>query len=184
MIEIFYGISGTGKTTLAKRKDRYHLSGIKEFRNEWKSSFEGFDRFLPLNDLSFAHLHLYELRKMINDDSNVGVGAYGGSVGIERGVTDMLFFWELHGGEHSDELCNKLVKEEAEILGDVKKTLLVMKDRDFISDVILAEPQRRDQFPGGVEQYLEIQNTYVEFTKKWNKIDKETTIYEASKFIY
>ena len=181
MIEVFYGISGTGKTTLAKRKDYYHLSGIKEFRKEWESSFEGFERFLPLNDLSFAHLHLYELKKLI---SEVGDVTYSGSVGIERGITDMLFFWELHGGEHSDELCTKLVENEAAILGNVKKTLLVMKDVSFIRDVILIEPQRQKQFPGGADQYLEIQNTYVEFTKKWNKIDIETVINDASKFIY
>ena len=59
-----------------------------------------------------------------------------------------------------------------------------MKDVSFIRDIILIEPQRQKQFPGGADQYLEIQNTYVEFTKRWNKIDIETVINDASKFIY
>ena len=81
-------------------------------------------------------------------------------------------------------LNSNLFNTIAKILGNVKKTLLIMKDVSFIRDIILIEPQRQKQFPGGADQYLEIQNTYVEFTKRWNKIDIETVINDASKFIY
>ena len=54
--------------------------------------------------------------------------------------------------------------------GEIRKILLVNKDKDFIRDVILSEPHRLEVFPGGVEEYLSEQDKYTAFTSRYNNI--------------
>ena len=54
---------------------------------------------------------------------------------------------------------------------------------EFLKEVVLKEKTRAEVFPGGIQEYLEKQDKYVEFTKKYNKIDKEIVIDNAKEYI-
>ena len=82
--------------------------------------------------------------------------------------------------EGNDENIYHIIDEEYNLLnslgyGKPKKLLLVMLDKDFILDKVLNEPNRRRYYPD-LEIYLKRQEEYVEFTKKYNSIEKEDII--------
>ena len=109
-------------------------------------------------------------------------------INVERGVTDSFYYWtrgKIYGRE-TEEQITRAVEEELRIvsgLGDIKKVLLINKDVDFISSVILKEPHRSQVFPGGVKEYLEEQEKYISFTGRWNKIDDVREITNARDYI-
>lgn len=108
-----------------------------------------------------------------------------GNVLVERGVSDFLESW-------TSQEENKNLRESSEFIKPwlelefkdkpVTRELLVMLDRGFIQEKVLAEPSRSRRFPD-VDTYLSRQSEYVKFTEKWNKIDSVIEIRDAEKFI-
>lgn len=188
IIKIYYGISGTFKRTtieseLEKNKEAYSMwSMIKP----WKDYEKGvFNNRLPYSDLNYANLHLCRL---IDYVFQIPSGSGKNTLLVERGVSDMIFYW-LKKDHREDEVWIRSVIKEEDFICDQnsyytpEKILLIQKDIDFIKDVILKEPKRAECFPGGVEEYLKQQDDYIEFTKKYNKISKVITIKDAKRYI-
>lgn len=188
-ITFYYGISGTFKTTTIETelKKEYKLkaeamwSGIKY----WKSLEEGiFDGLIPYSDLNYAILHLERLR-----DKVWGVDSPG-YLFVERGISDMLYYWIKNRGgdkEISKAWLKAVMKEEDNLTEQnsyhtPQKVLLIQKDVDFIKDIILGGP-RGKFFPGGLTDYLEQQERYIEFTKELNHITKEVVIKDAHRYV-
>lgn len=182
MIQIYYGMSGAFKTTTIKKKleEDNNLkvlwSMIKSWKNLENTLFNG---LVEYNDLNYAMLHLCLLEEKMKDLDDKSSGLL-----VERGVTDMIFYktrdlkvvndmWVGFITNYEESLCNE--KPE--------KILLIQNDVKFINDVILSEPSRREKFPGGVADYLESQNSYVDFTKKHNDITKIIEITNAEDYI-
>lgn len=174
---IFYGISGTFKETTIKSKlgedDIPVWSSIKI----WKELEESLpsEYGIPGN-LKFALLHLTNLQRASKENKNLY---------IERGVTDMLFFETLKLGGLREGIVTSSVNKESELLAefDVTRILLVMKDREFIRQYILSNKYRREVLPGDVSDYLEKQESYINFTKSINKIDETIIIDNAETYL-
>ena len=187
-VKIYYGLSGTFKGTTIdcylKSGDTVLNSGIKQWKY-WENSLLG-----GLNnpsDLNYALLHLSRLKDMkfdLTKDSS--------TLHVERGVSDMLFYWLLSNPtyENSETLIRNLIEEEISVSmvagGDIsepKKILLVQKDYEFVRNVVLNEPTRRERFLGGVDDYMLSQDRYIEFTKKFNKISEIIEITNARDYL-
>ena len=109
---------------------------------------------------------------------------------IERGITDFLESWtsDPQNSLGSAEI-QKYIDLEEKYLGGIvgqggkiRKVLLNMQDTDFIRDVILTEPTRLARFPD-LQTYLDRQVRYLDFTKRYNKIESEIIIYDANSYI-
>lgn len=187
-INFYYGMAGTFKRTtilseLEKNKEAYPMwSMIKP----WKDYEAGiFKDKLPYSDLNYANLHLCGL---IDHIYNIPSGSGKNTLLVERGVSDMIFYWMKKGHEEDEPWIKQVIREEEFICDQSsyyipEKVLLVMKDVDFIENVILRESKRRECFLGGVGNYLKQQDDYIEFTKKYNKISSTVTIKDAKYYI-
>ena len=49
----------------------------------------------------------------------------------------------------------------------------------IIENEIFKEPTRREKFSGSLENYLESQDRYIEFTKRYNNIVEVVCIYKV-----
>ena len=78
--------------------------------------------------------------------------------------------------ENSIEAEDNLVKDYTK-----QKILLVMKDTNFVKSKVLTN-QYRQNF-SSLDQYFKKQEEYVNFTKKYNKIDKTIEIVDAKDYI-
>lgn len=175
-IKIYYGISGTLKRTtiesdLKKDSSSYAMwSMIKP----WKDYEKGvFNNRLPYSDLNYANLHLCRL---IDYVYQLPSGSEKNMLLVERGVSDMIFYWLKKNHQENENWIKSVVREEDFICDQNSyyipdKYLLVMEDIEFIENVILREEKRKECFPGGVLDYLKQQNEYVDFTKKYNNIE-------------
>ena len=193
-VTFYYGISGTFKTTtieaeLEKPNEKgwsveAMWSGIKY----WKSLEEGiFSDLIPYSDLNYAILHLSRLKDKLYESKSKGPGY----LYVERGVSDMLYYWinsqDKEKGEISKEWLMAVMKEE-DMLTEQRsyhtpqKVLLVQKDIDFIKETIIGGP-RGKFFPGGLQDYLKQQERYIEFTKELNNITKEVVIKDAYQYV-
>ena len=187
-VKIYYGLSGTFKGTTIdsslKSGDTVLNSGIKQWKY-WENSLLG-----GLNnpsDLNYALLHLSRLKDMKFDLTKDSTTLH-----VERGVSDMLFYWLLSNPtyKNSETLIRNLIEEEISVSmvagGDIlepTKILLVQKDYEFVRDVVLSEPTRRERFLGGVDDYMLSQDRYIEFTKKFNKISEIIEITNARDYL-
>lgn len=187
-VKIYYGLSGTFKGTTIdcslKSGDTVLNSGIKQWKY-WENSLLG-----GLNnpsDLNYALLHLSRLKDMKFDLTKDSTTLH-----VERGVSDMLFYWLLSNPtyENSETLIRNLIEEEISVSmvagGDISeptKILLVQKDYEFVRDVVLSEPTRKERFLGGVDDYMLSQDHYIEFTKKFNKISEIIEITNARDYL-
>ena len=91
---------------------------------------------------------------------------------------------ENFGDNINDSWIIDSVKKELELCNETpQKILLVQKDINFIKDTILKEPTRKEVFPGGLDDYLENQERYIEFTKKYNNISDIVYINNAMNYI-
>ena len=181
MIQFYYGLSGTFKgTTIKKRLEKDNKlkvmwSMIKSWKNLENDLFSG---LIEYNDLNYALLHLCMLEETMNnlsDDSGVL---------IERGVTDMLFYKTREMLSINDRWVDSIVKYEDSLCKKKpEKILLIQNDEEFIRDVILKEPSRKEKFPGGIEDYLRTQRFYVDFTKRHNDITEIIEITNAKDYI-
>ena len=187
-IKFYYGISGTLKrTTIQSELEKKGNSAYSMWSmiKPWKDYERGVFNSKP-SDLNYANLHLCRLIDYLYQCPSEGRE----SLLVERGVTDMLFYWLKKGNSPNplDTWIREVTREE-DFLCDQnsyympERVLLIMKDIDFIENVILREPKRKECFPGGVMDYLEQQNEYVEFTKKYNKISSTVTIKDAKYYI-
>ena len=174
-ITMYYGCSGTFKATtiesiLTRCPGLYNVmwSDIKPWKR-WENILG-----TQQDDRNYAILHLCNLRNAIKNNWPPGVN----NLLVERGVSDMLYYYYKNNreiGENSKWI--KDVVHEEDILCEQnsyytpRRILLVQKDFDFVRDVILREPTRAKEFPGGVQEYMEHQDAYVEFTQKYNKIE-------------
>ena len=186
-VKIYYGLSGTFKSTtikqLFKPGDNILWSGIKQWK-QWETGILGLKN--SPSDLNFALLHLSRLK-----DNEYSIIKDSTTFHIERGVSDMVFYWLLSNPAESFEtMLFNLVKEEIEVSkfvsgsnSEPKKILLVQKDYDFIRDVVLSEKTRAERFPGGVDDYLKAQDLYIDFTKKFNNIDEIIEITDARNYL-
>lgn len=204
-VKIYYGLSGTFKSTtinsLFRLGDEVLWSGIKQWKS-WEKNILGFKN--NPSDLNFALLHLSRLK-----DRGYSITKEDTIFYVERGISDMVFYWLLSSPTKPQELNHiesllgysvdaifnesmliKLIEEEIKIskfVGgsekDPTKTLLVQKDVDFIKDVVLKEETRSDRFPNGVDDYLKAQDLYIDFTKRFNKIDEVIEITNAKDYL-
>lgn len=186
-ITMYYGCSGTFKATtiesvLTKCPGLYNVmwSDIKPWKH-WENILG-----TQQDDRNYAILHLCNLKNAIRSNWPPGVN----NLLVERGVSDMLYYYYKNNreiGENSKWI--KDVVHEEDILCEQnsyytpRRILLVQKDFDFVRDVILREPTRAKEFQGGVQEYMEHQDAYVEFTQKYNKIDEVINIKDAEKYV-
>jgi len=181
MIDIYYGMSGALKSTTIKRtypegKFVVMKSDIKVWKNNRDLVFPWLKE--TETNLNYALLHLTRLEDYIKGNWNYV---------IERGITDMMFYEKNQSPETiNDAVIIRATNREKEIIGknnnDLQKILLIMKDRKFIAENVLSEKTRADWFDG-VQDYLQKQDEYVEFTKKYNQIDKEIVIDDAKTYL-
>ena len=186
-IRFYYGLSGTFKTTTIKTKlgtgDDVLWSGIKRWKIWEKDVLMGKNN--P-SDLNFALLHLSRL-----SDLEFNIAKDDSTLFIERGVSDMLFYWLRNNPACKEEtIITNLIEEELRVSkksagGDrePEKILLVQRDYDFVRDVVFKEPSRSKCFPGGIEEYIDTQNQYIDFTKKYNKITSIVEINNAKEYL-
>lgn len=184
-IKQYYGMSGCFKRTTIQ-------AGINGDKNKialWSDikPWKHYEKLMNLeqNDLNYAALHLCKLKNFIYDIPFSK--DFIKTILVERGVSDMLFYWSKKNGE-DEKIFNKILKEEDVIVEQnsyytAEKILLIQKDIDFIKDVVLKEKTRSDCFPGGVEDYLKQQEEYINFTQKYNKITSIINIKDAEKYI-
>ena len=177
-VNMYFGLSGTFKSTTIKKQLKYDPEGIAVWSNIklWKGlENKLFPNMIPHSNLNYALLHLVNLQ-------SVGVNKfYGCTFYVERGVTDMIYY---ENKDLEEDIIKKAVETETGIVGEnVQKIILIQKDIEFLRDVILKEKTRAEVFPGGVDEYLKKQDMYVEFTKKYNQIDKEIVIDNAKDYI-
>lgn len=182
MIKIYYGLSGTFKGTTISAADptsRVMRSAIKSWKHYQFGSFSGLTQD---NDLTYGLLHLVRLREFLEESV--------GPMSIERSISDCLFYYfnSDEFGEKKElevEKIKELIKEEEILLQgkDVKKILLIQRDEDFIKNVVLQEPTRQKTFKGDPRLYMDLQERYVEWTKKYNKIDEVIEIYNAKDYL-
>ena len=170
-VKIYYGLSGTfkGTTISAGHPTRVMWSAIKPWKHYLGGSFKD---LVPSNNLTFALLHLVRMQDYLRGE---------GDLVIERGISDFLFY---HDSRLSPKEVGRIMVEEDILLRgiEVERILLVQKDEDFIQEVVLREPTRREIFKD-VPSYLEAQEKYVKWTKEFNKIDKEIEIHNAKDYI-
>lgn len=175
-IEFFYGMSGALKGTTIKTKSGYVVwSDIKPWKN-WR------DKYFPDSPTTHSNFTLLHLMSIKNIPTNLLERDT--PIIIERGVTDSLFYYSRQK-EPLDNTIQDLVDLEQSLLppGNIKKTLLVMCDQEFIeSKVLTTEITRRQEFPT-LTDYITSQEKYVEFTTKWNRIDEIVYIKDAYDYI-
>lgn len=184
MVKIYYGLSGTFKGTTISALD-HDFKIMKSSIKPWKHyQFGPFSGLVQDNDLTYGILHLVRLGEALEglgDEENLSV---------ERSISDCLFYYSYSDefkkeGTLTEEKVKELVEEEKKMLEgkEVKRILLIQKDRDFIRDVILKEPTRQKTFKGDVNYYLEMEDRYVEWTNKYNDIDEVIEINNAKDYI-
>ena len=183
MIKFYYGLSGTFKSTTIEN-ERHRLedcSVIKSMIKSWKDLETGiYSGMIIKNDLNYALLHLCILEHELKYNRHRNTL-------IERGVTDMAYYKMRiieNFGDINDSWIINSVKKESELCNEIpQKILLVQNDINFIKNTILSEPTRKEVFPGGLDDYLENQERYIEFTKKYNDISDIVYIDNAMEYI-
>lgn len=183
---ILYGMSGALKEATLKS---YIYSDDYKVYSDTKIIFDLDEKYFNwssrVNDCHLAMHRLLTLKHLPNDRSIV----------IERGITDNLFCVPnrcIQGLESYDNMdIESLVNLETKFIEEgrniaIIRKLLIMKDEDFISNVVLDENKqgrhRKAIYPD-LETYMSKQNEYIDFTKKWNKIDEIVVINNARNYI-
>ncbi len=195
MVNFFYGMSGSFKgVTLSALRDASEVDvyEIRSMIKPWKDIMGRiFGTSKAEDHRDYSLLHLCTLKNKLDEIEEYDEESYNlleNDILIERGVTDSLYYWTRGKvyGQETIQVIEKAVQEELDIVsgyGDVKKTLLVNKDKDFIRDVVLREPHRSQVFPGGVDDYLHQQEDYIAFTGRYNKITEVKVIENARDYI-
>ncbi len=182
-VNLYYGMSGTLKSATISRfkwpwnEDAENTVIIKSSIKVWKNNRDLLFPWLKgESNLVYSLLHLTRLEDYVFGDYKYI---------IERGITDSLYYESLKDSERvTPSVISSAVNRESEILqpGMIKKTLMIMLDKDFIRNKTLSEKTRADWFQG-VEDYLEKQEDYVKFTKKFNDITEIIEIKDARDYL-
>ena len=171
-ITIYYGFSGTLKlTTMEATEGEKILS--------WNKTFQGYSKELlgkSPGDLDLGLLRLTQLKTYQWNSTQDYL--------VERGISDFLEFWtHTRPGRWDPEFIEPWLKAESEILGgNPRKILLVMEDPAFIQEKVLSDPWRSEHL-GTLEAYLSRQESYVQFTEHWNRIDQKIIITDANDYL-
>lgn len=171
-ITIYYGFSGTLKLTTMKAEPGDQILS-------WNKTYQGYSKELlgklP-GDLDLGLLRLTQLNMYPWDTSKDYL--------IERGITDFLEFWtNSRPGRWDPGFIEPWLRAESEILGEnPKRILLVMEDSVFIQEKVLSDPWRAEHL-GTLETYLSRQESYVQFTEHWNKINQKIIITDANDYL-
>lgn len=188
-VKIFYGMSGAFKETTIKSRLRNELgsdvmwSGIKQ----WKYWEELIKRKNGPHHLNLALLHLSRLK-----DKEYNIAKDNTTLFVERGVSDMLFYWlhSLPAMSENETIIKNLIEEEIRVSkiaagGEEKpwKVLLIQRDYDFVQNIVLKELTRSECFPGGIKDYINAQDRYISFTKKYNDINEIIEIDNAKEYL-
>jgi hypothetical protein len=186
-VTIYYGMSGAMKgSTIGSKLNKDPCIKIMESAiKPWKSYQFGLFKDLVLdNDLTYGILHLVRLQDFLRQNETIK------NLAIERSISDCLFYYNEsdefnNGNKLGDEKIQELVEEEKRLLGNRKihRVLLIQRDKDFINTNILQEPTRNKTFKGSCSYYLEMQDKYIEHTKKYNTIDEIIEINNAKEYI-
>lgn len=183
---IYYGMSGSLKLSTMNSLHKYDFKVYSDTKPFYDLDRDYFNWSSRPND---AHLAIHRLL-MLNSEGYLPHN--GVEIAIERGISDNLFCIpnrSIPGMElYENVKIDKLVNLEIEYIKSrtkgykIKKKLLIMEDKDFIINKVLIEDHRKSIYPN-LDIYLTKQNEYVEFTKKWNKIDETIIINDARTYI-
>ncbi len=184
MVKIYYGMSGALKNQTILKECPPNTKIMKSAIKPWKELENGPLHNLTIpSDLNFLSLHLIRLKdwKDLCGDNFI----------IERGVTDFLFFHfnsqQYHPGKTFEtdlDLMFEMIRREEEVIGSsCEKILLIQRDPGFVREKVFDDPYRNATFSGDVGLYLKMQEEYIQFTKTWNKIDREVIIENAKEYI-
>lgn len=191
-VKIYYGLSGAMKgSTIKSEKQRApdKVDIMESAIKPWKYYHFGlFNGLIEYNDLNFCILHLVRLRDFIERNHNSGKDLV-----VERGVTDFLFYYynNVTGlgktrGVDEDFITGVVGAENTNLLPDfstVEKVLFIQKDKDFVRDVVMKDSVRRKTFHGDIDYYFSLQDKYVDFTTKYNVINRVIEIDNAKDYI-
>lgn len=157
-------------------------SSIKTWKNYQNGIFNGLTEY---NDITYGLLHMVQLEEFMNKNHDKSIDLI-----IERGVTDPLFYYYYNGAKETkedNEMIKRVVEKENLLLfpdfHNIERILLVQKDKDFIKDYVLKDPCRQETFNNDLDNYLKLQDKYVDFTKKYNHIDNLVVIDNAKDYI-
>lgn len=156
---IIYGMSGSLKFTYMNNDDQFKSRDkIYSIIKPMISIHEKLGKSRP----SPRDLGLYRFAQLSN------LVTLTGDLAIERGVADNVFFtnfldrsnpFELDEMKKWFELEESLIQDSGRV---IDRTVLVMKDEEFIEDRILSVPSRAHYF-NGVEDYIIKQEIYQGF---------------------
>ena len=190
-IKIYYGMSGSCKGTTISSIVESDPSTIvtNSVIKDWKFYQYGvFKDIADYNDINYGILHLVKLKEFINRNKDNSSNLI-----VERGITDSIFYYYYNDefnkkvtNESSKIVSNAVMEEDKLLLKDVynvEKILLVQNDKDFIKNSVFMDPYRNKTFKGSLDYYLELQTKYVQFTTKYNGIDKIVVIDNARDYI-
>lgn len=171
----YHGMSGTFKGATIKsllqgNKLGYTLavwSMIKPWKKLEDSAFQGLIR--KGNNMDLAAMYLCTLENTLRQaavDPDIEI------ILSERGVLDNLFYWsKLESvnlpADYIQSVILRVREEEKQLeerfgFTEMRNTVLVMEDEEFIENHILSEPTRRAWFPD-VKTYLSKQEEYLKF---------------------
>lgn len=187
---IYHGMSGTFKNSAIRSKQGINPGPHLGTKNKFWKTHRNLPVFRDAIQDSSMVLCLLQLARL-DDFMNNNEAAQ--SLYIERGLIDNLFFHYHFDSVFDDEdkpeenrfLIKEILKLESTTLKDsnVKRVLLIQKDVDFIKDVIFKNPVRNSTFRGDLDCYLKTQEIYVDFVKRYHKLDEIYEITDAEKFI-
>lgn len=145
----------------------------------WNKTFQGYSQELlgkAPSDLDLGLLRLTQLKTTLWANSE--------NYQVERGISDFLEFWTHNReGRWDPGFIEPWLKAESELLPEnPKRILLVMEDPVFIQEKVLSDPWRSEHL-GILETYLSRQESYVQFTEHWNKIDQKIIITDANDYL-
>lgn len=186
MITIFYGMSGSFKLTTMTRSKNYKddFKIYSDVKPHYGYINQFFKDIRQPSDLDFVIHRLLTLKTpgLLEGKKNIS---------IERGVSDFLqcYINRPETNKYLDlSFIPKVISEERDILTslqpkeELKKVLLVMLDKDFISNTILLEPTRKAIYDN-IDYYLERQRDYVKFTETYNNISEVIEIKNALEYL-
>jgi hypothetical protein len=192
-IKVYYGISGTLKSTTLDRKYKWPFSTdiqdghvipiiLRSAIKIWKTNRDQLFPWLSKEtNLNYALLHLVRMEEYIQCREFENYLYI-----IERGISDMMFYEYQKSPEIiTPSIINGAINQESKIFGkseSIEKILMIMKDEKFIAEKVLSEKTRANCFRG-VQDYLQKQEDYIRFTKKYNQIDKEIVIEDAREYL-
>jgi len=171
-ITIYYGFSGTLKLTTMEAEGGQKILS-------WNKTFQGYSKELlgkAPSDLDLALLRLTQLKTTQWDSTQNYL--------VERGISDFLEFWTHNReGRWDPDYIEPWLSAEADLLPESpKRVLLVMEDPVFIQSKVLDDPWRSEHL-GTLETYLSRQESYVQFTEHWNRIDQKIIVTDANDYL-